>query len=90
MTFERLVSACFAIGVGFYAVYLQPTVLLLAAIVQVAFPLAAIWYHDELSTMTEYGKFDSVTPTIFIRILGWILLLMTPVSICVLKWRLEM
>lgn len=90
MTAERLLSVAIAFGVVVYAAVLQPNSLILAAIIQTAFPLAAIWYHEEISDMTGSGKFESTTPAIFIRILGWVLLLLTPTGVWGLKFRLEL
>ena len=90
MTIERLISLIFAAGVLVYACWLEPTTLPLFAAMQMALPLAAIWYRDELSDLLGHGRFRARTPGVLVRICGWILLLLSPFGVYAFKLRLEL
>lgn len=59
------------------------------ACVFLLFPLALIWFPDQLGSMTGYigrgGNIDTETPPILVSILGWFFLVGLPVLLYLLK-----
>ena len=89
MTIERLLSLCFAIGVILFAAAMPPHTRILAAFIQLALPLAAIWYPIELSELCSVGRSAARTPAALVRILGWVLLMLTPFGVYFFRFWYE-
>lgn len=89
MTLSRLLSALVAIGyLGLaFALFSPPAALkILAAL---PFPLALIWFGDELGDYTgSWGRqtIDAPSPGWLLRLLGWIMLLAPAFLIPVTAW----
>lgn len=81
MITERRISL--ALGVVFIAIAVVAVPswrLAVGACVYIGFCLVCIWYGDELGAYRG-GRINSPTPGIMIRIVGWILLLLTPLVV---------
>ncbi len=90
MDTERWISLAAAAAFCIFAVWLQPWHLIYAAIAYMVLPLAAIWYGDELGEYTSGWHINMPTPGVMVKILGWILLTLTPLAVYTLKLRLEL
>jgi hypothetical protein len=88
MNAARWISLTLAAASCAFAVLLQPAYLACYAIAYLIVPLGAIWYGDELGSMSGL-RLDKRTPGIMVKIAGWILLLITPLAVYAFKLRLE-
>jgi len=77
-----------------YSYLLDPPGLALVAVTYMVLPMMAIWFGDEMGYSTGHwlgGYYiDEPTPGIMVKIVGWILLCLTPAAVHVFKWRLEL
>jgi hypothetical protein len=67
----------------------QSTRLVLVAIAHAAFSLAFIWYGDELGAYQSGWRLNTATPGIMIRIMGWVLLCLTPLVVYTARLRIQ-
>jgi hypothetical protein len=73
-----------------FALLLRPASMVFAAIAYMILPLAAIWFGDELGGYSSGFHVNAPTPGIAVKLLGWVLLLLTPLVVYALKLRLEL
>ena len=88
MDTARWISLALAAAFCVYAVVLQPWHMIYGAIAYMILPLALIWYGDELGEYTSGWHVNMPTPGIMMKILGWILLALTPLAVYSLKLRI--
>ncbi len=89
-TFERWMSLAVATAFCGFALWLQPTSMMLVAIGYMILPLVAIWYGDDLGGFASGWRLNQPTPGIMVRVAGWILLLITPLAVYAFKLRIEL
>jgi hypothetical protein len=73
-----------------FALLLQPTSMVIYAIGYMVIPLAAIWYGDYLGSFFSGWRLNLPTPGIMVKLVGWILLFLTPLAVYAFKLRLEL
>jgi hypothetical protein len=89
MDIARRISLVLAAAFCAFAVVLRPWHLIYAAMLYQILPIALIWYGEELGEYTSGWHLNAPTPGIIVRILGWILLALTPLVVCAVKLRME-
>jgi hypothetical protein len=82
------VSLACAVIFCVFALLLQPRYLVLYAVAYMIFPLAAIWYGDEIGSYSSGWRINIPSPGILVKVIGWILLMFTPLCIYIGKLRL--
>jgi hypothetical protein len=90
MNAARWISLAVAAAFCAFAVYLQPTPLVIVAIAYMVLPLAAIWYGDELGSFAGDWQLDASRPGLILRLLGWVVLALTPLAVYAFKLHLEL
>lgn len=89
MTIGRWISLVLAAAFCIYAALLQPPQLLVVALGYLVAPLAFIWFGDELGGCASRWRINKPTPGIFVKLIGWILLCLTPLAVHMVKTRSE-
>jgi hypothetical protein len=86
----RWISLACAAAFCAFALLLQPTSMVFYAITYMILPLAAIWYGDELGSFSSGCRVNRPTPGIMVKLIGWVLLLITPLAVYAFKLRLQL
>ena len=90
MDLARWISLAVAAVFCIFAVWLQPWYMIYAAIADMILPLTLIWYGDEIAEFVSDWRWDRGAPGVIVKILAWILLMLTPLAVYTLKLRLEL
>jgi hypothetical protein len=90
MSTARWISLAFAAVFCALALVLQPTSMVFYAIAYMIIPLAAIWFGDELGSFSSGWQLNRPTPGMIVKLIGWVLLMITPLAVYAFRLRLEL
>ncbi len=70
-----------AAALGLYVVLWVSPHLVFGAVAYMVFPLAFIWFGDAFGAYASGWRINASTPGIFVKLVGWILLFLTPLIV---------
>jgi len=89
MTLARRLSLLLAAAFCIHSVFLHSSQLTVVTAGYVIAPLAFIWFGDELGGYASGWQINQPTPGVFIKLMGWVLLCLTPLVVWSVRIRLE-
>jgi hypothetical protein len=83
----QLISLAVVVGYGVFAYLAGGTSLVLKIVGWLIVGLACIWFGDELGSLTGFRLIRMInisekTPGAFVRLIGWLILILVPGAIC--------